>query len=295
MAIGISVFENIVYYGPNPIYYPKLGTLKAKEKIRILWREDEWLYIEFYDINQKKRGYVQDLFVSYIIGKIISVPLLAEVKLSKDRVTSYLGPIPNIYAIAGTVFEYEPLTVYNVTLGDYTFVEYTIKNNLKKRGFIHNKAIDYDAKSDLIPLVGTKLADFSNESCYGSGSFYRRASLRGQCTWYCWGRAKEKCKKRLMLKYPNNAHNWFENSTKGFSRKLLESAAPVKNSIACFKGGNYGHVVFVEEVENNLVYFTEANANNNSIVDSTDGILKVKTVDEFKNHLGKKLQGYILL
>ena len=295
MAIGISVFENIVYYGPNPIFYPKLGTLKAKEKVNIIWREEEWFYIEFFDGNHKKRGYVQDLFISYIIGKVISVPLYGEVKLTEHKANSYLGPIPNIYGKAGVVFEYEPLTVFNVTLGDYTFVEYNIKGNQKKRGFINSKAINFKANSKLIPQVGNRLADFSNESCYGSGSFYRRASLRGQCTWYCWGRAKEKCKQRLMLKYPNNAHNWLENSTAGYKSKQLASAKPMKNAIACFEGGSYGHLVFIEDVESDLVYFTEANAGGNNFVDSSDGVLQVKSINEFKRHLGKSLQGYIVL
>lgn len=139
--------------------------------------------------------------------------------------------------------------------------------------------------SSLDSQLGQVLADFSNDSCYGSGSFY--IGYVGQCTWYCWGRAKEKFGESITFNGSNNGGEWYVNASN--CAKVGPAATPVDNFVASFIDGSYGHVVFIEGVEGDTVYFTEAN------VDNIDGDLASKSIAEFQHHLGKTLNGYLLL
>ena len=73
----------------------------------------------------------------------------------------------------------------------------------------------------------------------------------GQCTWYAWGRALEKTGTALPCR--GNAKTWISAAT---------STTPRANSVAVWTDGTYGHVAFVEAVENGLLYITEANRGN---------------------------------
>ncbi len=295
MAIGISELLNTVYYGPNSAIYPKAGKVGPQAKVSILWEENGWYYIEYESGRYKKRGYLPAHRINYIIGKVIVFPLKAKPRITKTSATTYFGPIPSIYAKAGSVIRYEPVIVFNVGLGGYLLAEYNISNDQKKRAFISSEAIYDELYSSLVAVVGTRLADFNDETAYGSGSLYQKEDLRGHCTWYCWGRAKEKCQQMLTFSYPNHVQHWLKNCTGGYQKLETDSVKPMKNAIACYKGGYAGHLAFIEDVENDFVYFTDANANGNNIVDKTDGILQIKTESEFRKHLNKTLQGYIVL
>ena len=121
----------------------------------------------------------------------------------------------------------------------------------------------------------------------------------GQCTWYCWGRALEKCGVRLTFSGTANAGAWYANASGGYSYKAGPSSTPVKNSVASFSnstaGNQYGHVVYVEDVVGDTVYYTEANNPGNNVLDNDDGIVRTTTVAKFKTLYGKVLNGYIVL
>lgn len=123
------------------------------------------------------------------------------------------------------------------------------------------------------------------------------ANYTGECTWYCWGRAREKTNTNDLP--TSDAGNWFSQAS-GFYKITGD---PISNSIACFSGG---HVVFVEEVCNGTVYFSEANyystgdsrrSNGQYEVppNGTDGQIKSATISAFKTRSPGGYQGCIVL
>ena len=87
--------------------------------------------------------------------------------------------------------------------------------------------------------LGKRLADFNNK-------YYKppiNTASRGQCVWYTQGRAYEK--KGVKIGARGNAKDVYQScKNSGFQ----VSKYPKANSIACFNGGTYGHVRYVEDV-----------------------------------------------
>ena len=81
----------------------------------------------------------------------------------------------------------------------------------------------------------------------------------GQCTWYCWGRAVEKCGECLKWGAESNvygdANDWYDNAQGFYS----VGTAPRANSIAVWKDDSNGHVAFVESIDGDILYLTESN------------------------------------
>lgn len=112
--------------------------------------------------------------------------------------------------------------------------------------------------------------------------------IKGQCVWYVRNRAYEKIGKLTGI--GGNANQWFgQAQSKGFAT----GSEPRTNSIACWNGGSYGHVVYVEYYDSasGTVYFTEANWRGKS---SGDGMLQAMSVSDFQNRKGG-YQGCIYL
>ncbi len=124
--------------------------------------------------------------------------------------------------------------------------------------------------------LGKRLGNF-NSYCYNDG-------IRGQCVWYVRGRAKEKVGVNTGIR--GDAKTWY-------AQAIHKGTALKSDSIACFGGGCYGHVIYIELVENGNVYYTEANANADNKLGSDDGILKKSTVSQFTARKG--YQGCIYL
>lgn len=127
--------------------------------------------------------------------------------------------------------------------------------------------------------LGKRLGKFSSE-CYNDG-------IRGQCVWYVRGRGKEKVGVDTGIR--GDAKLWY-------NQAKHKGHEPKSNSIACFNGGSFGHVIFVESVENGQVYYTESNArgtNPNGHISNEDGILKKETISGIKRRRG--YQGCIYL
>lgn len=136
---------------------------------------------------------------------------------------------------------------------------------------------------DYSKYVGKCLANMNNKKVYSSVN-----GIVGQCVWYVRCRALEKCNKNTGIY--GNANTWY-NTAK--AKKLSVGKSPRTNSIACFNSGAYGHVIYVEYVDNNYVYYTEANANGDNAVSTDDGVLKRQTKSKFT--LRKGYQGCIYL
>ena len=133
-------------------------------------------------------------------------------------------------------------------------------------------------------LLGKRLANFNSK-------YYKppiNTASRGQCVWYTQGRAFEK--KGVKIGARGNAKDVYQ-SCKNDSFQV--SKYPKPNSIACFNGGTYGHVRYVEHVLANTVYFTEANGNADNAVSYDDGVLKKMSLDNWLKQ--PNLQGHVVV
>lgn len=132
-------------------------------------------------------------------------------------------------------------------------------------------------------LLGKRPANFENTKIYGSNN-----GIIAQCVWYVRCRALEKC--GINTGITGNANTWYNQAE---AKKLQTSKNPISNSIACFRNGKYGHVIFIENVTGNTVFYTEANSNNDNMLSADDGILKKQDITAFMNRSG--YQGCICL
>lgn len=133
-------------------------------------------------------------------------------------------------------------------------------------------------------LLGKRLANFNSK-------YYNppiNTASKGQCVWYTQGRAYEK--KGIKIGARGNAKDVY-NSCKNSGFQV--SKYPKPNSIACFNGGTYGHVRFVEYVIANTVYFTEANLNADNVLSADDGILKKMSLSSWMAQAN--LQGHVVV
>lgn len=132
--------------------------------------------------------------------------------------------------------------------------------------------------------LGKRLADFNSK-------YYKTPinnASRGQCVWYTQGRAYEK--KGVFIGARGNGKDVYENCKKdGFQ----VSKYPKSNSIACYNGGIYGHVRYVEYVIADTVYYTEANLNADDRLSADDGVLKKMSFNEWMKQ--PYLQGHVVV
>lgn len=142
------------------------------------------------------------------------------------------------------------------------------------------------SQSSLELSIGNRLADF-NSAAYNASNPLK--NYKGQCTWYAWGRALEKT--GIRLNTVNNAKTWLDKLNTTGAKVVRDSYQPRANSIAVRTSGTYGHVMFVEDIIGDTVYYTEANVPTDDKIDNNDGILKSSS----KANFAKKCNGYIYL
>lgn len=132
--------------------------------------------------------------------------------------------------------------------------------------------------------LGKRLADFNSK-------YYKppiNTASRGQCVWYTQGRAFEK--KGVYIGARGNGKDVYDScKNDGFQ----VSKYPKPNSIACFDGGTYGHVKFVEYVIGDIVYFTEANWDADNVLSADDGVVKEMSISDWMNQ--SDLQGHVVV
>lgn len=119
----------------------------------------------------------------------------------------------------------------------------------------------------------------------------------GQCTWHAWGRAKEVMGKSIIFSATSGRHAKFWPSL--VTNCTLRTTV-VANSIAVWDdGGAYGHVGYIEKVDGNNIYLTEANWDTaNNAVDAEDGKVKIITTTAITargNNNQFILKGYLAL
>ena len=132
--------------------------------------------------------------------------------------------------------------------------------------------------------LGKRLADFNSK-------YYNppiNTASQGQCVWYTQGRAFEK--KGVKIGARGNGKDVYQScKNSGFQ----VSVYPKSNSIACYNGGMYGHVKYVEYVIADTVYYTESNLNADNKLTSDDGILKEMNLKDWMAQ--PYLQGHVVV
>ncbi|MCX8074890.1 MAG: RICIN domain-containing protein [Clostridia bacterium] len=141
--------------------------------------------------------------------------------------------------------------------------------------------------NDLRSMLGKRLANFSSSAYNLDNPF--AAKFKAQCTWYCWGRAYEKTGIRLNTIGP--AKTWLDRLNTAGAKAVRDSNQPRANSIAVATAGADGHVLYVEDVIGDTVYYTQANFDFNAVIDNNDGILQSMS----KSNFAKVCNGYIYL
>lgn len=149
-------------------------------------------------------------------------------------------------------------------------------------------AVDYSS------LVGTVVADFSNQTYYSLTPPSYNTYYPWECTWYACGRAEEKAGGKISgIRSLHNANQWYA----GAQSKGLSTGYEIRsNSIACYNSGTYGHVIYIENVTGSTVYYTEANTEaplSDQQRSPSDGKIKTKTVSQLTSKAG--YQGCIYL
>jgi surface antigen len=151
------------------------------------------------------------------------------------------------------------------------------------------------------PVAGQLITEMTSSGYTSAGG---NPFTAPNCTWYAWGRAKEKYNKSITFKQNSgrDADKWYGNGTNGLvSNCTLESSTwtPTADVIACFEstGSNSGgHVVFIEAVRTAAdgtmnIFFTDDYDG-----DSAPGYLVEKTLSAFKTlYSNLSLQGYLLV
>ena len=178
---------------------------------------------------------------------------------------------------------------------EFAFIEYQVeRSTMKKRGWVDTNKIGMRRITPTL-TVGQHPSDQNIKGAhyYGQNWYYTSdAELEGECTWYCWGRAHEKCGRYLTFNVYNAGKDWYDYCDLERSG-VTQSPVPVTNSVCSCKktnGRREGHVIFVELVKDGVVYYTEAN------VKGTDGIVKTCPLSEFPSRDGwDKVFGYIVL
>lgn len=140
-------------------------------------------------------------------------------------------------------------------------------------------------------LVGTKVQGYDNYPTPVSN----RSFNKNQCTWYCWNRASYQAGKQLSFNSSANAFQWLDAVDQSNCQVVPGKVTPVRNSIAVYSGGSggYGHVLYIEAVENGRVYFTESN-----FTSGRDGVYQTVTVSDFVGGWRSpsfNLLGYVVL
>ncbi|MEE0840498.1 MAG: glucosaminidase domain-containing protein, partial [Acutalibacteraceae bacterium] len=161
----------------------------------------------------------------------------------------------------------------------------TAKNTTSNTNQNTTSNTNQSTNSNLSNKVGSKIANVSG---------YNNSAAKGQCVWYVRGRMKQKLGKETGA-LGNGNQMWY-NAKK--SARLAPIATNIKpNTIASYKTGlssagkKYGHVIYIEDVVGDTVYYTEGGSyyyNNGTI-----GTLKKASTKEILN--GSSKFGYGLI
>ena len=105
------------------------------------------------------------------------------------------------------------------------------------------------------------------------------------CVGYCWGAWYEMMGSRPKLSR-QNAKNWYGYTSDGYSR----GKTPKIGAVACWGGGQYGHVAIVTEIHDSYIMVAQSNYGGNRF----EVVRCEKTATGYKSHGGNiNFQGFI--
>lgn len=291
MATGKVVTQTATYYGPSASVYTSDGSYAGpNDAVTILWQEGSWFYIEYPAGTKRKRMYISANAVSSITGSVVSYTPSLLPRYVSASANTYAGPSSSMYTQIETLgVGAQVMYLDGQKDGDFAMLEIDIANGKKRRIWFEHMKMEA-SKPPVSPVA--------RADCNISSSAYtapQNKYSKGQCTWFCWGRAKEKTGKTLSFTGGSNGGQWYSNINAAGSNvtKRPPSLGPVANSVASFSGGSqgYGHVIFIESVENDYTYFREWNFNQ-----SQNGVMqKIETSSLATFRPKFTLNGYIVL
>ena len=141
-------------------------------------------------------------------------------------------------------------------------------------------------RNDILALVGYSTTTSSGTSNFSNSvgkriantASYNNSAAKGQCVWYVRGRAKEKLGKDTGA--IGNANEMYYGAKE--SARLAPTVENIKpNTILSYQYGSgslgqkYGHVIFIEDVVGDTVYYTEGGSG--YYKNGTDGVVKTGT------------------
>lgn len=208
--------------------------------------------------------------------------------------------------INSTIFNYEY---------EFTPPQVTNPTNIVIRFYRVNSIDDANGKSGLSLLIPGKVSDRyydtsgrrivktiypSNPQAVGTnpdtdGSPYTtnnpfHPSYNGQCTWFVWGRVNEII--GVNIQTTGNAKTWWVNTSLPKGKSPLPDSIAVWNNDRQGSSSNAGHVAYVEYLDNNNIYYNEANeetygsstiAGCSGCGGGYDGSLDSDTMEDFEN------------
>lgn len=145
-----------------------------------------------------------------------------------------------------------------------------------------------------VPTQGTGAYTGSVGKKIANTASYNNSGAKGQCVWYVRGRATEKLGKDTGA-IGNANEMWYNAKADAKLPATVESIKP--DTIASYKygsGGNkYGHVIYIEDVVGDTVYYTEGGTYHTK--NGTTGVVKTASKSEIMNggKLGQNLIGFI--
>ena len=123
--------------------------------------------------------------------------------------------------------------------------------------------------------VGKRITDTSK---------YNNGAAKGQCVWYVLGRASERNGKTITIGGNGNSMYHYAKD----DAKVPASPNNLRgNMLLCYNKGTssagqkYGHVIFIEDVVGDTVYYTEGGSG--YYKNGTDGVVKIATRQELMN------------
>ena len=271
--------ETTVYGGPRTSGYATMATLHQNQSVTAIFKELDFLFVEYDGVNRtKRRGYVlaRDVQLQESVRTYTALATNKAIRVVVTSAAVFEGPAFSGYMKLGSFSENAFISFLGIKENDFALVEMKNHAGVVRGYFYANYLRTFSNR------VGSIISD-TNSTGYLSPL---NKFTAGQCTWYCWGRAYEKCGANITFSGGQNGNQWYANVSGGYKAKYPASHTPVANSVcSCNTSSVYGHVLFIEAVEDGYVYFTEDNWA------ADDPALRRMTVSEFTSN--RQVIGYI--
>ena len=178
--------ETTVYGGPLVYGYATMATLRQNQSVTAIFKELDFLFVEYDGVNMtKRRGYVLASDVQ-LQESVRTYTALASNKAIRVVATSAIvseGPAFSGYMTLGSFAKNAFISFLGVKENDFALVEMETYAGAV-RGYFYASYL-----RTLSNRVGNIISDVNS---IGYQSPLNKFTA-GQCTWYCWGRAYEKC------------------------------------------------------------------------------------------------------